>query len=289
MLSYTALINDATKQLYDTTETPRIDSEVLMQHVLQKDIAWLIGYGDTLASADHSMAFYDLIAKRHSGQPVAYLIGWRDFWTLRLTVNENVLIPRPDTETLVEEALERLSKDRSVDVLELGTGSGAIALSIAKERPLANVIAIEYHDKALELAKQNGLNNNVTNVEFRLSDWFASIDQSERFDLIASNPPYVDPNDPHLQRGDLRFEPITALTAPENGLADIRNIIEAAPSYLKDNGWIIVEHGFNQAKEVAELLGKNGFSQITLHKDINQLPRCTCGKKDAISQEAKKQ
>jgi release factor glutamine methyltransferase len=256
----------------------------LMQHVLQKDIAWLIGYGDTLASADHSKAFYDLVAKRHSGQPVAYLIGWRDFWTLRLTVNENVLIPRPDTETLVEEALERLPKDHSVDVLELGTGSGAIALSIAKERPLANVIAIEYHDKALELAKQNGLSNNVTNVEFRLSDWFASIDQSERFDLIASNPPYVEPDHPHLQQGDLRFEPITALAAPENGYADIRNIIEAAPSHLNDNGWIIIEHGFNQTEEVAELLRKNGFSEISVHKDINQLPRCTCARKSASSQ-----
>jgi release factor glutamine methyltransferase len=279
MLSYTALIDDATKQLYDTTDTPRIDSEVLMQHVLQKDIAWLIGYGDTLASADHSKAFYELVAKRHSGQPIAYLIGWRDFWTLTLTVNENVLIPRPDTETLVEEALERLSKDSSIDVLELGTGSGAIALSIAKERPLANVIAVEYHSKALEVAKHNSKANDVTNVEFRLSDWFAAIDQSEQFDLIASNPPYVEPNDPHLQQGDLRFEPLTALTAPEHGLADIRNIIEAAPRHLKNNGWVIIEHGFNQAEEVADLLSKNGFSQITLHKDINQLPRCTCGKK----------
>ncbi|MBL4671069.1 MAG: peptide chain release factor N(5)-glutamine methyltransferase [Arenicella sp.] len=286
MLSYTALIDDATKQLYDTTETPRIDSEVLMQHVLQKDIAWLIGYGDTFATADHRKAFYDLVAKRHRGQPIAYLIGRRDFWTLTLTVNENVLIPRADTETLVEEALERLPKDGRIDVLELGTGSGAIALSIAKERPLANVIAVEYHNKALDVAKQNGQVNNITNVEFRLSDWFADIDQSEQFDLIASNPPYVEPNDPHLQQGDLRFEPITALAAPENGFADIRNIIEAAPSHLKDNGWIIIEHGFNQAEEVAELLRKNGFSQISLHKDINQLPRCTCGKKSAVIQKA---
>jgi len=289
MLSYTALIDDATKQLYDTTETPRIDSEVLMQHVLQKDIAWLIAYGDTLATAYHSKAFYDLIAKRHSGQPIAYLVGWRDFWTLSLTVNENVLIPRPDTETLVEEALERLPKDRSIDVLELGTGSGAIALSIAKERPLASVIAVEVHPMALEVAKQNNERNNITNVEFRLSDWFSAVDQSEQFDLIASNPPYVEPNDPHLQQGDLRFEPITALSSPENGLADIRKIIEAAPLHLKDNGWIVIEHGFNQDKDVAELLHKNGFSQITLHKDINQLPRCTCGKKSAASQTAKKQ
>jgi release factor glutamine methyltransferase len=289
MLSYTALINDATKQLYDTTETPRIDSEVLMQHVLQKDIAWLIGYGDTVAPPDHIKAFYDLVAKRHSGQPIAYLIGRRDFWSLTLTVNENVLIPRPDTETLVEEALERLATDRPVDVLELGTGSGAIALSIAKERPLAKVIAIEYQSKALEVAKQNSDANNITNVEFRLSDWFAAIDQSEQFDLIASNPPYVEPNDPHLQQGDLRFEPITALAAAENGLADIRKIIESAPSHLKDNGWIIIEHGYNQSEEVAELLRENDFSQITLHKDINQLPRCTCAKKSAVSQKAKKQ
>jgi release factor glutamine methyltransferase len=279
MLSYKALIDDATKQLYDSTETPRIDSEVLMQHVLQKDIAWLIGYGDTLATADHTKAFFDLVAKRYTGQPIAYLTGSRDFWTLKLKVNKNVLIPRPDTETLVEEAIERLPKDRAIMVLDLGTGSGAIALSIAKERPLAKVIAIEYQAEALELAKQNALRNKIENVEFRQSDWFAAIDPSEQFDLIASNPPYVEPGDPHLQQGDLRFEPITALTAVESGFADIRNIIETAPSQLKDNGWLIIEHGFNQAERVAELFQNNGFSEVTLCQDINHLPRCTLGKK----------
>ncbi|MFT6033187.1 MAG: release factor glutamine methyltransferase [Arenicella sp.] len=279
MLSYQALINDATQQLYDSTETPRIDSEVLMQHVLQKDIAWLIGYGDTTASAEHTKAFYELVIKRHVGQPIAYLVGFRDFWTLNLLVNENVLIPRSDTETLVEKALERLPKDQVIEVLDLGTGSGAIALSIAKERPLASVIAVEYHAGALQLAEHNAQRNNIENVEFRLSDWFAAVRQSERFDLIASNPPYVEPGDAHLQQGDLRFEPITALTALDNGLADIRKIIESASSHLKDNGWLVIEHGFNQASQVAELFQQNGFSQIKLCKDINELPRCTLGQK----------
>jgi release factor glutamine methyltransferase len=279
MLSYKALIDNATKQLYDSTQTPRIDSEVLMQYVLQKDIAWLIGYGDTAASAVHTKAFYELVTKRNSGQPIAYLTGSRNFWTLDLKVNKNVLIPRPDTETLVEEAIERLPKDRAVKVLDLGTGSGAIALSIAKERPLSKVLAVEYHAEALDLAKQNARRNKIENVEFRLSDWFAAIDPSEQFELIASNPPYVEPGDPHLQQGDLRFEPITALTAAESGFADIRNIIEAAPSQLKDNGWLIIEHGYNQAGRVAELFQNNGFSEITLCNDINHLPRCTVGKK----------
>ena len=275
MLSYTALLDDATKQLYDASDTPRIDAEVLMQHVLQKNIAWLIAYGDTLAGADHSKAFYNLVSLRHQGQPIAYLTGSRDFWSLTLAVDENVLIPRPDTETLVEEALERLPKDQSLKVLDLCTGSGAIALSIAKERPLAKVVALEYHIGALTVAQKNAELNSIANVEFRQSNWFAALSESEQFDLIASNPPYVEPGDPHLEQGDLRFEPITALTALESGFADIRHIIETAPLYLKHKGWLIIEHGYNQAQQVAALFKANGFIEIELFNDINHLPRCT--------------
>jgi len=185
---------------------------------------------------------------------------------------------RSDTETLVEEALNRLPKDQSIDVLDLGTGSGAIALSIAKERPLANVIALEFQQHALDVAKFNAQANDIGNVEFRLSNWYQTLVANEQFDLIASNPPYVQPGDPHLTEGDLRFEPITSLTATENGLADIRKIIETAPKYLKMQGWLILEHGYNQADEVAELFQANGFIDISLFHDINALPRCTLGK-----------
>lgn len=279
MLTYKALLDDATKQLYAGSDTPRIDSEVLMQHVLQKDVAWLIAYGDTVATPEHTKAFYELVRRRHEGQPIAYLTGFRDFWSLTLKVDENVLIPRADTETLVEEALERLPKEQAINVLDLGTGSGAIALSIAKERPLANVVALEYQAGALEVAKQNSQLNNISNVEFRLSDWYQAVKESERFDLIASNPPYVEPGDPHLAQGDLRFEPISSLTALESGFADIRNVIENAPAHLKENGWLIIEHGYNQASEVCALFRTNGFSEIELFNDINDLPRCTLGKK----------
>jgi len=278
MFTYKALLDDATKQLYDVSDTPRIDSEVLIQHVLQKDIAWLIAYGDTAASAEHVKAFSALIDKRHNGLPIAYLTGSKDFWSLSLKVDENVLIPRADTETLVEKALKQLPDDKPIEVLDLGTGSGAIALSIAKERPLAKVIALEYQAGALAIAKQNAVLNNIGNVEFRLSNWFESIDQSEQFDLIASNPPYVEANDPHLSQGDLRFEPITALSALENGLADIRHIIETAPEHLKSDGCLIIEHGYNQAEQVNALFNSNDFIEIELFEDINQLPRCTLGK-----------
>jgi len=281
MLTYKTLLDDATKQLYDCSDTPRIDAEVLMQHLLEKDIAWLIGYGDTVATPAHVKAFYQLIGQRQQGKPVAYITGSRDFWTLSLKVDENVLIPRPDTETLVEEALQRLPKDQIIDVLDLGTGSGAIALSIAKERPLAKVVALEYHAGALSLAEQNSKLNHIFNVEFRLSNWFEAIDQSEQFDLIASNPPYVEPGDPHLEQGDLRFEPITSLTSTEKGLADIRHIIETASSHLKSNGWLIIEHGYNQAEEIAALFKQNGLVEVLLCNDINDLPRCTVGKREA--------
>jgi len=278
MLSYKALLDDATKQLFDECDTPRIDAEVLMQHVLGKGIAWLISYGDTMATAEHTKAFYVLVEQREKGVPIAYLTGSRDFWTLSLDVNEHVLIPRPDTETLVEAALDHLPNNSELQILDLGTGSGAIALSLAKERPQARVIAAEYQQGAFDVAKANALKNKIENVEFMLSDWFTNIDVQQRFDLIASNPPYIEPDDPHLSQGDLRFEPITALIAEENGLADIRNIIENATNYLASNGTLIIEHGYNQAKPVAKLFEENGFNDIQLFKDINDLPRCTLGK-----------
>lgn len=275
MLTYRGLLDDATKQLYEATETPRIDAEVLMQHVIERPMAWLIAYGDTLATSDHIQAFYELISQRQCGQPIAYLTGQRDFWTLSLKVNNMVLIPRPDTETLVEQALARLPLETDLNVLDLGTGSGAIALSIAKERPQARVLAVDFQAGALQVAKENAALNKIANTDFLQSDWFAKVPAKPRFDLIASNPPYVESGDPHLEQGDLRFEPNTALIAHEEGLADIRNIIQTAPDYLNNHGWLLIEHGYTQASDVAALLAAADYKNVELFRDINDLPRCT--------------
>jgi release factor glutamine methyltransferase len=277
MITYKGLVDDATKQIYSQSDTPRIDAEVLIQHVTGQSMAWFIAYGDTPASAEHIKSFYELVSRRGHGEPIAYITGVRDFWTLTLKVDENVLIPRPDTEALVDSALESLARDQSLDVLDLGTGSGAIALSIAKERSMAKVIATDLHDGALNVAKANAVDNDINNVEFRQGGWFDPIDDNEQFDLIASNPPYVEPGDEHLSQGDLRFEPITALVADDQGLADLHNIIENAPRFLKDGATLIVEHGYNQAEQVAAAFVKTGFEHIELVKDINDLPRCTRG------------
>lgn len=276
-LTYKALVNDGTQQIYSQSDTPRIDAEVLIQHVTGQSMAWYIAFGDSAALPDHSKDFYALIAKRTQGVPIAYLTGKRDFWTLTLKVDENVLIPRPDTEVLVESALECLAKDSPLNILDLGTGSGAIALSLAKERGNASVVATDYQAGALGVAKGNAEYNSISNVQFRQGSWFEPIKTGERFDLIASNPPYVEPGDAHLAQGDLRFEPITALVADDKGFADIQKIIETAPQFLKEQAWLVIEHGYNQSKQVATLFASNGFEHIELMKDINDLPRCTRG------------
>jgi len=277
MLTYRGLIDDATQQLYDSSELPRIDAEVLLQHVIERPMSWLIAYGDTTATSPHVQSFYELVAKRQQGQPIAYLTGKRDFWTLTLDVNENVLIPRSDTENLVEQALERIPTDAAWQILDLGTGSGAIGLALAKERPNCSVLAIDSQDGALRVAQKNGVANGVTNIEFRQSDWFESLCSDNKFDLIASNPPYIEKDDSHLQQGDLRFEPLSALVASNDGLSDLQTIIKTAPNYLSKNGWLIVEHGYNQAEPVAECFRTYGFEKTELHRDINDLPRCTSG------------
>lgn len=274
MISYRGLLDDAAQTLYNSSDTPRIDAEYLLLHVVDKSMAWIISYGDSQATADHTSRFYSLIEQRAKGVPVAYLMGYRDFWTLRLQVNENVLIPRGDTEVLVEQALARLDKTKTQRIIDLGTGSGAIALSLAKERPNSSVLAVDLHAQALEVAKQNGLDNGLSNVEFRLSNWWDNIGD-QKFDLIASNPPYVEQSDPHLSQGDLRFEPNSALIATKQGLSDLQIIINAAPQYLHENGWLLLEHGYNQAESVRELLTNARFSNIELYADLNHLPRCT--------------
>lgn len=276
-VTYKFLVDDAKALLYDCCETPRIDAEVLIQHVTKQPLSWLVCYGESIAHADHIKTFYQLIDSRRQGQPIAYLVGERDFWTLTLTVNENVLIPRPDTETLIEAALPLIQNSVSTSVLDLGTGSGAIALSLAKECPNSRVTAVDYYEDALNVSIKNAERNNIKNVTFIQSNWFESLDSELSFDLIASNPPYIEPSDPHLTQGDLRFEPVNALVAKDNGLSDLSIIIKTAPEYLSSNGWLIVEHGYNQAKQVAQLFQEFGFSSITLHRDLNNLPRCTLG------------
>lgn len=275
--SYQGLLDSAALLLNESSDTPRIDAEVLMQHVTGKPLAWLIAHHDAIALPNHCRDFFAAIAKRQDGTPVAYIVGSREFWTLQLKVNQHVLIPRPDTETLVEQALDVLSSERAINVLDLGTGSGAIALALAKERPLANVVAVDCEAGALSLAQENAKLNELDNVAFVQSRWFAGLPANAKFDLIASNPPYVRGDDPHLKQGDLRFEPDVALIADDGGLADLREIVSEAPQYLAKRGHLIVEHGFDQADAVKALFQQAGFQQIELFKDLNHLPRCTRG------------
>lgn len=274
--SYRALLEEGVKRLYNDFDTPRIDAEVLLLHAVKKDMSWLIVYGDRLAEKDHIIDFYELIEQRAVGQPIAYLTGHKEFWSLDLIVNPSVLIPRPDTETLVEQALESLSKNEENSILDLGTGSGAIALAIAKERPQDKVLATDNSPTALNVAKQNAEKNNITNVSFIKSDWFSQIDGQE-FELIISNPPYIEPDDAHLQQGDLRFEPETALIGAGDGLDDIRHIISTACIFLSDGAHLIIEHGYNQQQQATELFTQHGYQNIKTHQDLNKLPRCTLG------------
>ncbi len=247
-----------------------------MQHLLQRPLAWLIAYGDTLATSDHIKEYAVLVGARREGKPIAYLTGHKEFWSLDLAVNSAVLVPRADTETLIEHALKLIEHTQSPKLLDLGTGSGAIALSLAKERPDAEIIAVDISPAALEVAMQNADRHALNNVHFKQSQWYQNVG-AEHFDMIVANPPYVAAEDPHLEQGDLRFEPDIALIADEAGFADLRHIVKCAPDFLNKNGTLIVEHGFEQGQFVAQFFAAAGFGRVCLHYDLNELPRCTSG------------
>lgn len=250
------------------------EAECLLGHVLGKSHGWLYAHGDELLDAETASRFEALLERRGRGEPVAYLTGRRGFWRLELQVDAATLIPRPETECLVELALERLPIDQSACIADLGTGSGAIALALASERPCAQVIAIDASADALKVACANAAALGIANVAFRHGNWFEPL-AGERFDLIASNPPYIAQTDPHLQQGDLRFEPHSALASGADGLDAIREIAGAAPAYLRSGGHLLLEHGWGQGAAVRGLLQAAGFVDIDTVRDLEQRDRVT--------------
>lgn len=254
------------------------DADLLLAHVLGRSRTWLFGHGDAPLDPMQAQRFDALVARREAGEPVAYLVGRRGFWRFELAVSPATLIPRPETERLVELALERLPAGLPLRAADLGTGSGAIALALAFERPRARVVATDASEAALEVARANAAALGLGNVEFRAGDWCAPL-RDEAFDLIASNPPYIASADPHLARGDLRFEPAAALASGADGLDAIRTLARDAMRHAKPGGWLMLEHGFEQGRDVRSLLAAAGWSEVETARDLEARERITLGRR----------
>ena len=253
------------------------EAEWLLSHVLGKSRSWLVAHGDDGLDAAAAGRFERLVARRVAGEPVAYLIGQRGFWQFDLTVTPATLIPRPETELLVELALDRLPGDRRWRVADLGTGSGAIALAIAYERPNAQVVATDASVAALDVARGNAGALKLSRIDFREGNWFEPL-AGERFDLVASNPPYIADGDVHLEQGDLRHEPRAALASGADGLDAIRVLAAGAIAHLQPGGWLLVEHGWEQGGPVRELLRSVGLLEVKTARDLENRDRVTLGR-----------
>lgn len=262
------------KAAFARSPLPRLEQTMLWEYVLDVPRSWLIGHDTDVLPAEAVARYQALEARRLAGEPMAYIIGNREFMGHAFTVGPGVLIPRPETETLVEQALHILAGMDHPRVLDLGTGSGAVAVSIALARPDAMVVATDFSAEALHIATQNA-HKLCAKVEFYQGSWYDAINGLAPFDVIVSNPPYIAENDPHLIQGDLRFEPVTALSAAQNGLADLQHIIAGAPSYLTNHGSIWLEHGWDQADSVRQLLSQAGFHDPISIPDLAGISRIT--------------
>lgn len=298
MTSIRAILLQAQAQLNDASLLNAIDaryeSQLLLQHALKVNRAWLIAHENDDVAIDIQHEFNTLIQRRIGGEPIAYILGSREFYGLNLAVTPATLIPRPDTETLVEAALAKipahetsktldsdLCRNDELSILDLGTGSGAIALAIAKHRPQSHVFGVDASPAALEVAKKNASALQIPNVQFLPSNWFSAL-EGDRFNVIVSNPPYIEEADIHLKQGDLRFEPLSALASGADGLDDIRRIIDDCLIHLKPQGWLMFEHGYNQAESVRELMAQVGLVNIETFHDLGGNDRVTIGKNPLI-------
>jgi len=282
MNSLSAALQNAARALHGHSDSPRLDAELLLGKLLGLSRPGLIARGNEPCASDCEQSYARLIDARRQGVPIAYLTGSREFWSLNLHVTPAVLVPRPETEVLVEQALQRLPRDRAAAVLDLGTGSGAIALALAAERPADEITAIDISAAALEVAMQNGRELGLSRIDWRLGDWFAAL-SGERFDMIVANPPYVAAADPALRL--LTAEPRIALCDGPTGLEALTKIAAGAAAHLHDRGWLILEHGRDQAPSVAQLLQLHGFVSIGSHLDLSGFPRVTLGTTHSQNQE----
>ncbi|WP_105601233.1 peptide chain release factor N(5)-glutamine methyltransferase [Cronobacter sakazakii] len=257
------------------SESPRRDAEILLAFVTGRTRTFILAFGETALTDDELTRLDALLARRAAGEPVAYLIGQREFWSLPLEVSPATLIPRPDTECLVEQALARLPAT-PCRILDLGTGTGAIALALASERPDCHVTALDVIPEAVALAKRNAQRLGIDNVTILQSHWFSALTDA-RFSLIVSNPPYIDGDDPHLSQGDVRFEPKSALVADDAGLADLETLVTEARRFLEDNGWLMLEHGWQQGEAVRELFTRAGYQGVETCRDYGGNERLTLG------------
>lgn len=275
------LRNDAARldsQLALGAATARIEVQSLLQSVLNVPRSYLLAHPEQVPDAAQHAAYAALLQRRLLGEPIAHILGEREFFGLNLKVTPVTLIPRPDTELLVELALQRLQQGRAVRVLDLGTGSGAIALAIAHNRAQAEVVAVDASEAALQVARENAERLGIANVSFVQSDWFTAL-AGQRFDLIVSNPPYIAIGDAHLGEGDVRFEPLSALVSGTDGLDDIRCIASRAAVFLENDAWLLLEHGYDQAQAVRAILQANGFVEISSAQDIAGIERVSVGKR----------
>ena len=261
------------------SDSARLDLELLLCDALDRDRAWLYTWPEKTLTVPQRERFEQALARRVAGEPLAHILGQREFWSLSLEVNASTLIPRPDTEVLVETTLTCLAEqaDQPQSILDLGTGTGAVALALASERPGWTVQGVDCSTEAVALAQRNGARLGLTNTQFSVGDWFSAIAPSRRFHAIVANPPYIASDDPHLEQGDVRFEPRSALVADEAGLAALRHIAQAARSYLVPGGWLLLEHGWQQGAVVRQLLNELGYHSVATRRDYGDQERVTYG------------
>jgi release factor glutamine methyltransferase len=269
------IINEGQQSLAAFSDSAKLDCKILLAFVLDKETSYLLTWPDQKLTVPEFQAFMVLFGRRLQGEPIAYIIEEGEFWSLPFYVSPATLIPRPDTELLVEHILAR-HQESDLSCLDLGTGTGAIALSLASEQNGWQIDAIDFSDDAVILAKKNSLRLKLPQVNIFQSDWFSNVKPNQKFNVIVSNPPYIDKDDHHLVEGDVRFEPLSALVASDNGFSDINKIAKEAQSYLKNNGALYLEHGFEQAEGVRKILNQLNYQSIETIKDYSGNDRVTC-------------